>query len=136
MLQCRLGGAGGPGYSENMRNLAPEIYRQRLLVEGRYGADLDQAAVGGFLPELARACGLTPYGQPLVHSPGGQGREINQGFDAFLPLVDSGIAAYFWSGPRFFSVVIYSCAPFPPQAALDFCRQALAATGDLAWKEF
>ncbi|MCF8042709.1 MAG: S-adenosylmethionine decarboxylase [Desulfarculaceae bacterium] len=119
-----------------MDDLAPEIFRQRLLVEGHYRAALDAAAVEGFLPGLARAMKLTPYGQAVVHAPGGRGQEINQGFDAFLPLVDSGIAAYFWSGPGFFSIVVYSCAPFVPQAALDFCREALDAQGPLAWKEF
>ncbi len=119
-----------------MQDLAPEIYRQRLLVEGHYGADLDAAGVGAFLLELARACGLTPYGEPLVHSPGGQGKEINQGFDAFVPLVDSGISGYFWTGPRFFSIVIYSCASFEDQAALEYCARALSATGPLASKSF
>ncbi|MCB2225564.1 MAG: hypothetical protein KQH53_02720 [Desulfarculaceae bacterium] len=119
-----------------MEDLAPQIYRQRLLVEGHYGRELDEAAVSHFLPELAHACGLTPYGRTLVHSPGGQGKEINQGFDAFLPLVDSGIAAYFWTGPRFFSIVIYSCAPFPEASALEFCAAALNATSPLASKSF
>jgi len=119
-----------------MEDLAPEIYRQRLLVEGRCRAELDAGAVGEFLPGLARALGLTPHGQPLVHSPGGQGREINQGFDAFSPLVDSGIAAYFWSGPRFFSLAVYSCTPFEDAAALEFCAQALEAAGPLAGKAF
>ena len=119
-----------------MDDLAPEIFRQRLLVEGRYRAIVDAAAVEGFLFGLAAALGLTPYGQAVVHAPGGRGQEINQGFDAFLPLVDSGIAAYFWSRPGFFSIVVYSCAPFQPQAALDFCREALEAKSPLAWKEF
>lgn len=119
-----------------MDDLAPEIFRQRLLVEGRYRAALAAAGVEDFLLGLARALGLTPYGRPVVHAPGGRGREINQGYDAFLPLVDSGIAAYFWSGPGFFSIVVYSCAPFDPLAARDFCGQALEAQGPLAWKEF
>lgn len=119
-----------------MDDLAPDIYRQRLLVEGHYGWELDAAGVARFLPELARACGLTPYGQVMVHSPGGQGKQVNQGFDAFLPLVDSGIAAYFWTGPKFFSIVIYSCAPFAEADALDYCATALEAAGPLASKSF
>ncbi|MBU1155286.1 MAG: S-adenosylmethionine decarboxylase [Proteobacteria bacterium] len=119
-----------------MDDLAPEIFRQRLLLEGHYRATLDATAVEAFMLELAQALGLTPYGRAVVHAPGGQGQEVNQGFDAFLPLVNSGIAAYFWSGPRLFSIVVYSCAPFQPQKALDFCREALEADGPLAWKEF
>ena len=119
-----------------MDDLAPEIFRQRLLVEGRFRAGLDAPAVEAFLQGLAQALDLTPYGRAVVHAPGGQGKDINQGFDAFLPLVDSGIAAYFWSRARFFSIVVYSCAPFDHGKALDFCREALEAEGPLAWKEF
>ena len=81
---------------------------------------------------LAGALGMTPYGDPIVFShdsmiDSGDGRAENAGYDAFLPLVDSGISAYFWTGPRFFSVVIYTCAAFDPAAGLDYTRQALGA---------
>ena len=62
---------------------------------------------------------------PMIEN--GAGRAENAGYDAFLPLVDSGISAYFWTGPKFFSVVIYTCKGFDPEAGLSFTRQTLGA---------
>ena len=115
-----------------VRDLAPEIFRQHHLIEGRFSVALDEDRVGEYLLGLAGALGMAPYGDPIVFSPdsmieNGSGRAENAGYDAFLPLVDSGISAYFWTGPKFFSVVIYTCAGFVPAAGLDFTRQALGA---------
>jgi S-adenosylmethionine decarboxylase len=35
-----------------------------------------------------------PSGEPITHSPGGEGRADNEGYDAFLPPIDSGICLY------------------------------------------
>jgi S-adenosylmethionine decarboxylase len=124
-----------------VRDLAPEIFRQRHLIEGRFTVDLDDAAVRGFLTGLAGALGATPYGDPIVFSPDGmigkgQGSAGNAGYDAFLPLVDSGISAYFWTVSKFFSVVIYTCKGFDPDAGLAFTRDALGVTGEIVHAGF
>jgi len=109
-----------------MTDLAPDIFRQRLLIEGYYTVDVDRDRLSGFLLELAAHLALRTYGEPIVFTPAsGMGKEENAGFDAFVPLIDSGISAYVWSGPRFFSVVLYTCKGFDEQAAVDFTRQAL-----------
>jgi len=118
-----------------VRDLAPEVFRQRHLIEGRFTVDLDESAVRDFLLGLAAALGTKPYGDPIVFSPdgmieSGDGRAENAGYDAFLPLVDSGISAYFWTTSKFFSVVIYTCKGFDPDAGLVFTRDALGA-GDM-----
>ena len=120
-----------------MKNLAPGIFRQRLLVEGYYQASLDKKVVAQLLLGLAGHLDLGVYGQPVVFSPvSGEGSLENQGFDAFVPLVDSGISGYFWSQARFFSVVVYSCKSFIPQAACDFLRRELAVKGEMAHLSF
>lgn len=111
-------------------DLAPEVFRQRHLIEGRFSVDLDEDAVRAYLLGLADALGTKPYGDPIVFSPdamieSGAGSEGNAGYDAFLPLVDSGISAYFWTASKFFSVVIYTCKGFDPDAGLAFTRDAL-----------
>ncbi len=116
-------------------DIAPEIFRQRLLVEAYFTCELDAAAVGDFLVALASALGLRTYGEPIVHSTeaaiaAGEGKPENAGFDAFVPLIDSGIAAYFWTGPKFFSIVIYTCAAFDEDRAVAFTREALAVDGE------
>jgi S-adenosylmethionine decarboxylase len=52
-----------------------------------------------------------------------RGKAENQGFDAFLPLIDSGISLYIWSSARFFSAILYTCRRFDEAAAIDFTRR-------------
>jgi S-adenosylmethionine decarboxylase len=111
-----------------MRDLAPDITRQRLLIEGLYSASIDRDAVERYLVELAGDLGLRAYGQPMVHAPEGAGKAQNQGFDAFIPLIDSGISLYVWSASRFFAVVVFSCKRFPVERALAFTRTFFAAS--------
>lgn len=119
-----------------MRDLAPEIFRQRFLLEGFYTLEADAAAVAAYLTGLAAHLDLRVYGEPLVHSPAGQGSEANQGFDAFIPLVDSGISAYLWSSQRFLSVVIYSCKQFDTDKAVEFTREFFGIKGEIASRPF
>ena len=93
-----------------MRDLAPDITRQRLLLEGYYSVPVDAEVVERYLVGTAEHLGLRTYGAPVVHSPGGEGRPENQGFDAFIPLIDSGISLYVWGHQRFFSALLYTCA--------------------------
>lgn len=37
-----------------MKDLAPEIARQRLLIEGRYLADVDRETIAAYLTGIAR----------------------------------------------------------------------------------
>lgn len=106
--------------------LAPEIFRQRLLIEGYYEAMIDEAALRAFLLGLADHLGLRTYGEPVIFAPAtGMGRADNAGFDAFVPLIDSGISTYIWSAARFASVVLYTCKGFDDTAAERYTREAL-----------
>lgn len=119
------------------RNIAPDIFRQRLLIEGYWTIDLDADEVRRYLAELAGALNLRTYGEPIVFSPGsGMGKEENAGFDAFVPLIDSGISGYFWSKVKFFSVVIYTCKGFDADKAVEFSKGFLKATGETVQYEF
>ncbi len=120
-----------------MKDLAPEIFRQRLLMEARWTIEVDAELIRGYLLGLSAELGLTPYGEPIVFSPAvGQGRPENAGFDSFLPLVNSGIAGYFWTESRFLSVVLYSCTAFDPDAAVAFTKGYFAIEGRLACSVF
>ena len=103
-----------------MKNIAPDILRQRLLIEGYYTVDIDGQRVRDLLLKLAEHLNLRVYGEPIVQSPGGLGQQHNAGYDAFVPLIDSGISAYIWSQSRFFSIIVYSCKPFDDAAAVTF----------------
>lgn len=93
-----------------MKNLAPNIFRQRLLIEGFYTNDVNEAVLEKYLLNVAEHLGLRTYGKPIIFSPAfGIGRDENAGYDAFIPLIDSGISAYVWSNAQFFSIVLYLC---------------------------
>jgi S-adenosylmethionine decarboxylase len=115
-----------------MKDLAPDIVRQRLLIEGLYARQVDQPAVETYLIDVAAHLELRAYGRPIVHStvdaPGESGKPVNQGFDAFIPLIDSGISLYVWSPNRFFAAVLFTCKRFDVNAALNFTRAYFAAT--------
>ena len=110
-----------------MKDLAPDIVRQRLLIEGLYTATIDKAAVEKYLIDIAAHLGLQTYGQPIVHAPSGAGKDENEGFDAFIPLIDSGISLYVWSRKRFFAAVLFTCKKFDVGAALVFTKAHFGA---------
>lgn len=115
-----------------MKNLAPDIFRQRLLIEGYTTVDVTRESLADYLTGIAAQLGLRAYGEPAIFSPGGTGKAANQGFDAFLPLVDSGISAYVWTSRRFVSVFLYTCKGFDEAAAIEFTRHCLAIEGEIA----
>ena len=118
-----------------MRDLAPDILRQRLLLEGYYTRSVDRVAVEEYLTGLAGHLSLRAYGAPLVHAPEGLGKAENQGFDAFIPLIDSGISVYVWTARRFFAAVLFTCKAFEVPRALDFTRDYFGAR-ELEHREF
>lgn len=102
---------------------APDITRQRLLLEGYYKREVDRHAVEDYFKTITEKLALKMYGNPIIYSPEGLGKEENQGFDAFVPLIDSGISLYVWTSSKFFSVVIYTCKAFDQALALKTTKE-------------
>jgi S-adenosylmethionine decarboxylase len=85
-----------------LTTIAPDIFRKRLLVEGYFGIDaVSEQTLRQYLDHITSQLGLRTYGPPVIHRTSGQGREINEGFDAFVPLVDSGLYIAVWVKPKF-----------------------------------
>ena len=106
-----------------------------MLIEAKYSSRVDADAVRQYLLELATELNLRTYGEPTIHSPGAQGKDINQGYDAFVPLIDSGISLYIWINERFISCVVYTCRDFPTDAAIRFTQDFFQTT-EIEWQEF
>jgi S-adenosylmethionine decarboxylase len=120
-----------------VENIAPGIFRQRLLIEGFFRREIDAQVVRDYLLGIAAHLGLRTYGEPVVFSPGaGAGRAENAGFDAFVPLIDSGISGYFWSAQKFLSVLLYTCKGFDEQGALAYTRTYFAIEGRIVSHAF
>ena len=107
-----------------MPRLAPEIFRKRLLIEGYFARqELDAQAIRDYFVAITGKLGLRTYGEPIVHQTSGQGKATNEGYDAFVPLIDSGIYVCVWSVPHFASVIIYTCAEFDESVATEVTRR-------------
>jgi hypothetical protein len=120
-----------------MKNIAPEIFRQRLLIEGFYTVEITKESLEKYLLDLAEHLNLQTYSKPIIFAPAlGMGREENSGYDAFVPLIDSGISAYVWSRAKFFSMVIYTCKGFDESAAIEFTRDYFMVSGEIVSSSF
>jgi len=106
-----------------MRDLAPHIVRQRLLIEGFYKIEANEKVIRKFYKKLTKALGLRTYAEPLIHNPSGQGKEVNQGYDCFVPLIDSGIYLGAWTNEKFLSMVIYTCKKFDIRKAVEVTKK-------------
>lgn len=106
-----------------MKNLAPNIVRQRLLLEGFYQKEIKEQEIRDYFKLITESLDLKMYGEPIIFSPGGEGKEENQGYDAFVPLIDSGISLYVWSNAKFFSLIIYTCKYFDEVKALETTKE-------------
>lgn len=119
-----------------MKNIAPDIIRQRLLIEGFFTREVTREVLSDYLYGVAAHLGLRTYAEPTIFSPSSMGKEENQGFDAFIPLIDSGISAYIWSKDKFLSIIVYTCKNFDAQSALAYTKDYFKISSEIASMEF
>ena len=105
-----------------LTTIAPDIYRKRLIVEGYFLREITEATLLAYFAQLTRELGLRTYADPIIHRTPGQGKAVNEGFDGFVPLVDSGVYVAVWMNPRFLSTIIYTCGPFDEDRAVRCVR--------------
>jgi S-adenosylmethionine decarboxylase len=113
---------------EPMHDLAPDIIRQRILIEGYYTVTIDEDVIRKFFAHITSLLDLRTYDAPVIFAPGGEGRVDNEGYDAFVPLIDSGISLYVWTGPKFLSAVAFTCKAFDADTAVRATREFFAMT--------
>ena len=118
-----------------MKDLAPDIYRQRLLIEGKYEIEVQVETVHQFFAALLSGLGANAAGDAVVNSSLGQGKPENQGIEAFLPLIESGVAVYTWQSSRFLSMIIYTCKAFEEDKAVAIVEDFFQLS-QMAFKSF
>ena len=108
--------------SEHMTDLAPGIYRQRLIVEGTCDAPIDDVSIRAYLTELSDVCDMRSLIEPVTH------RSEQFGWAGWIHWETSGAHFYAWEQPMlFFSVDIYTCKAFDAIAAVEFTRDFFSA---------
>jgi S-adenosylmethionine decarboxylase len=101
-----------------LTNIAPDIFRKRLLIEGYFTVAVSSETLLKYFSHITTELGLRTYGEPIVHQTHGAGKDVNEGFDGFVPLVDSGIYIGIWMNRKFLSTIIYTCGEFDSEKAI------------------
>ena len=112
------------------RDLAPEIVRQRLVIEGVPARPVDDEQIRAYLSALSRRVDMVQLIEPVTH------RSDLYGWAGWIHWETSGAHFYAWERPRlFFSVDMYTCKTFDVDTAVSFTRAFLDA-GTLVAKSF
>ena len=113
-----------------MLDLAPEIHRQRLVIEGIPAEEITDLGIAAYLRGLSDVCDMVLLTTPVTH------RSEQFGWAGWIHWETSGAHFYAWEQPRlFFSVDIYTCKAFDPIAAISF-TEAYFETSQIVAKEF
>jgi hypothetical protein len=102
-----------------MNNIALDIFRKRLLIDGFYSIEITEQTIKEYFSFITDELSLRTYGEPIVHATSGTGKDLNQGYDGFVPLIDSGIYIGVWANRKFLSLIIYACKDFDENIALQ-----------------
>jgi len=113
-----------------MKDLAPSIYRQRLVIEAYPKSAITDTQIKQYLSELSSVIDMKQLIEPVTH------RSDQFGWAGWIHWETSGAHFYAWEQPLlFFSVDIYTCKAFDPAVAVDFTRRFFDADS-AEYKEF
>ena len=116
-----------------MKNLNPNIHRERLIVEGFYGVEMSEDFLKGFLIGLSEALGMKVIAGPFIFSPD-KFSLVHKGLGGFMAWAESGVAFYSWSEHKFFTLDIYTCKSLNVQATVEYIRRELKCN-DVVWQK-
>ncbi len=111
------------------KNLAPELVRQRVIIEGTTDHVVNEEEIIDYLWELSKVVDMRPLQKPYAYP------AEEMGYGGWIHWVTSG--AHFYSYTTtipFFSVDAYTCKPFNVQDAVDFTAKYFN-TSDIVFKE-
>jgi S-adenosylmethionine decarboxylase len=108
-------------------DLAPNIYRQRLVIEGYPRQFITEHAIKDYLQELSDITEMTTLLSPVTH------RSELYGWAGWIHWETSGAHFYAWERPLlFFSVDIYTCKKFDETKVVEFTKKYFDTTAIIA----
>ncbi len=108
--------------SPDMPDLAPMIFRQRLVIEGTCRWPIVEDQIKRYLSELSDVCDMRLLVEPVTHL------SEKFGWAGWVHWESSGAHFYAWDTPvLFFSVDIYTCKEFDAERACEFTRNFFQA---------
>ncbi|MDB5260427.1 MAG: uncharacterized protein JWN37_658 [Candidatus Nomurabacteria bacterium] len=113
-----------------MIDLAPEIFRQRLVIEGIPHDTISALLISNYLKDLSVQIDMVTLIEPITH------RSEKFGWLGWIHWETSGAHFYAWETPiLFFSVDIYTCKRFDAQIAVNFTKEFFNCNS-IEYKEF
>lgn len=116
--------------SDNYRDLATMITRQRLVVEGYPTFVITAEHIKDYLSKLSVVTDMVTLIEPVTHC------SDLYGWAGWIHWETSGAHFYSWERPiSFFSVDIYTCKEFDPAKVVQFTEEYFRTT-EIVAKEF
>jgi S-adenosylmethionine decarboxylase len=100
-------------------DLAPDVIRQRMVVEGTLHNLFLPEAITQFAKDLSSVLNMELITSPVLN------HEPKYGWCAFVHWKESGMHIYTWDNriPKFFSVDIYTCKAFDPEDVIRYTEE-------------
>tara|TARA_Y100001938_G_C8083488_1_gene430519 strand:+ start:1590 stop:2036 length:447 start_codon:yes stop_codon:yes gene_type:complete len=116
----------------NWKDLAPDIFRQRIIIEGTLHKPFLAEDMTRYCNEITEVLKMTAVTAPVCNY------DPDYGWCAYTHWKESGMHIYGWDDrkPPFFSIDIYTCKAFDPQHAINYSKEFFGENLiDLAWRE-
>ncbi|MEX2029113.1 MAG: S-adenosylmethionine decarboxylase [Candidatus Paceibacterota bacterium] len=111
------------------RNLAPNLIRQRVIIEGTSKKIVEPDQIKSYLDELAKVTKMEKLSEPVSYS------AHDMGYGGWIHWKSSGAAFYSYpTNPPLFTVDCYTCKPFSAEEVAEFTRKYFNAI-DLVYRE-
>ena len=117
-----------------MKDLAPHIYRQRLVIEGIYSVDITQTLLEEFMHGLSSELQMTIIYGPIVQNLAEKINPVHKGYEAIMIWAASGASVYTWDMGNFCTVDIYTCTKFDTLHAVSY-TEGFFHTKEIVYKE-
>jgi S-adenosylmethionine decarboxylase len=106
-------------FMKEYEDLAPDIFRQRMIVEGTLHNPFKAEDMTRYCHEITEVLNMTAVTSPVCnHDP-------NYGWCAYTHWKESGMHIYAWDDrkPPFFSIDIYTCKPFEDSHVINYTTE-------------
>ncbi len=119
-----------------MKDLEPKVYRQTLIIEGHFEANLDSDSIKEYLLKLSEMAEMTVFTGPYCWPPDERTEPQVELIDlnGFIAWKESGCHVYAFSETKFFTADMYSCKPYDAAKVVEYTREFIDSE-DLLFQE-
>ena len=111
------------------KNLAPNLIRQRIIIEGTTEKIVEPEQMKDYLFKLAEITKMEVLSDPVAYT------AHDMGYGGWIHWKSSGATFYSYpTNPPLFTVDCYTCKPFSGEEASEFTRKYFNAI-ECVWKE-